>query len=285
MWGSTAAEAAGGRAARPPNGTADFYNVPPRAAELLAESFARAAGTSGVGQAVQSARELRAVDYVGWPVAWLADRVIGRDPLRKLRLGYIWDELREVSAGPAGAQQAEIDNALTALGDQVGTALPQPWSHTVRAAARSNAQQIPAALGAAIGESLPAENTVAPWWRLAAAWQGLLLGCVAIGLAWMVAILVLGVFRVAPHAPAIFRDPVLLPWIAVMIAAILGLGWLTASGFMTAVTTAAVQERDEVDGEMRSRMTIVAEQMVMQPIRQELSECSRFSAALRAASR
>jgi GTP-binding protein EngB required for normal cell division len=262
------------------DGAEDFY-VPPRAAELLAESFARAAGASGVGQALQSARELRAVDYVGWPVAWLADRMIGRDPVRKLRLGNLWDELREMSAGPAGAQQAEIDNALTAIGDQVGSSLPQPWSHTVRVAARSRARQIPAALGAAIGESLPAENTVAPWWRPIAALQGLLLGCVVIGLAWMVAILVLGVFGAAPHAPAIFRDPVLLLWIAIMIAAILALGWLTASGCLSRVATAAAREREEVDGEMRSRMTDVAEQMVLQPIRQELSECSRFHAALR----
>jgi hypothetical protein len=214
-------------------------------------------------------------------VAWLADRVIGRDPVRKLRLGNLWDELREVSAGPAGAQQAEIDNALTAMGDQIGSSLPQPWSHTVRTAARSRARQIPAALGAAIGESLPAENTVAPWWRAIAALQGLLLGCVVIGLAWMVAILVLGVFGAAPHAPAIFRDPVLLLWIGIMIAAILVLGWLTASGCLSRVAAAAARERDQVDGEMRSRMTDVAEQMVLQPVRQELSEYSRFRAALR----
>ena len=95
----------------------------------------------------------------------------------------------------------------------------------------------------------------------------------------------LGVFGVAPHAPAIFRDPVLLPWVAVMIAAILVLGWLTASGCATAVTTAAAREREQVDGEMRSRMTDVAEQMVLLPIKQELSEFSRFCAALREASR
>ena len=46
------------------------------------------------------------------------------------------DELREVSGGPACAQQAEIDNALTVLGDQVGATLTAPWSHTVLAAAR-----------------------------------------------------------------------------------------------------------------------------------------------------
>jgi GTP-binding protein EngB required for normal cell division len=267
-----------------PDDAEEPWTVPPRSAEMLAESFARAAGVPGVGQALQSARELKAVDYVGWPVAWLADRVVGRHPVRKLRLGNLWDELREVSAGPAGAQQAEIDNAITTLGDQVGAGRPAPWSSTVRTAARSKAQQIPAALGAAIGESLPAENTVTPWWRLAAAWQGLLLGCAAVGLAWMVAILVLGVFRVAPHAPAIFRDPVLLPWVAVMIAAILLLGWLTASGSMSLVNAAAVRERAQVDGEMRSRMITVADQMVLLPIRQELSECSRFRAELRRAS-
>jgi hypothetical protein len=108
-----------------------------------------------------------------------------------------------------------------------------------------------------------------------------LLGCVVIGLAWMVAILVLGVFGAAPHAPAIFRDPVLLLWIGIMIAAILVLGWLTASGCLSRVAAAAARERDQVDGEMRSRMTDVAEQMVLQPIRQELSEYSRFRAALR----
>jgi hypothetical protein len=101
--------------------------------------------------------------------------------------------------------------------------------------------------------------------------------------AWMVSILVLGVFRVAPHAPAIFRDPVLLPWVAVMIAAILLLGWLTASGCMTLVTSAALREREHVDREMRSRMTAVAEQMVLLPIRQELSERARFCAAFRTA--
>jgi hypothetical protein len=68
-----------------------------------------------------------------------------------------------------------------------------------------------------------------------------------------------------------------------MIAAILLLGWLTASGCMTLVTSAALQERAHVDQEMRSRMTVVAEQMVLLPIRQELSERSRFCAALRTA--
>ena len=79
---------------------------------------------SGVGKALQSARELKAVDYVGWPVAWLADRVLRRDPVRKARLGTLWEELRGAAAGSIGAQQAEIDNAITVVADEAGRGLP-----------------------------------------------------------------------------------------------------------------------------------------------------------------
>jgi GTP-binding protein EngB required for normal cell division len=269
-----------GRGAGQDGDTDDFAEVPPSSAMVLAESFGRAAGAAGVGQALQSARELRAVDYVGWPVTWLVDRALGHDPVRKLRLGNLWEELRDVSAGPAGAQQAEIDNALTALGEQIGPALPKPWSETVRAAARSHRAEIPGALGAAIGDSLPEENSVAPWWRAVAVWQGLLLGCAVTGLAWVVAILVIGVFHAAHHAPAIFSDAALLPWVILLIAAILVLGWLTASGCMSLISSAALRERSRVEEQMRSRMKEVAEQLVLVPVKQELSEYARFCSAL-----
>jgi len=259
----------------------EFSELPPGSAATLAESFGRAAGVAGVGQALQSARELRAVDYVGWPVSWLVDRVLGRDPVRKLRLGNLWEELRGVSAGPAGAQQAEIDNALTAIGEQIGPGLPKPWSATVRAAARARRGEIPGALGAAIGESLPAENSVEPWWRMVAVWQGLLLGCAVTGVAWIVAILAIGVFHAADHAVAIFSDAALLPWVALLIVAILVLGWLTASGCMSLVSSAALAERTRAEAQMRSAMMAVAEQYVLAPVRQELSEYARFCGELR----
>jgi GTP-binding protein EngB required for normal cell division len=256
---------------------------PPESLELLAESFSRAAGIASVGQALQSARELRAVDHVGWPVSWVVDRAVGRDPARKLRLGDLWGELRGMSAGPAGAQQGEVDNALTQFGDQAGSGLPKPWGQTVRAAARSRAAEIPTALGAAIKESLPGENSVRPWWRIAAAGQGLLLGAAVAGLAWIGAILAFGVFHAVPHAAAIFADTALLPWVAIMIVAILFLGWLTATGCMSLVVSSAARERSVAEAQMRSRMTDVAEQMVLVPIRQEVAELRRFREALRAA--
>ena len=174
---------------------------------------------------------------------------------------------------------------ITAIGDQIGPELPAPWSQTVRVAARSRRDQIPGALGTAISETLPEENSVEPWWRLVAVWQGLLLGCVVAGLAWIAALLVIGVFHAARHAAAIFSDVALLPWVAVLIVAILALGWLTASGCMSLVSAAALRERGQVEAQMRSRMQDVAEQFVLVPVKQELSEYARFCSALAAARR
>ena len=95
--------------------------------QALSEAFAQAAGVAGVSQALQSARELKAADYVGWPVSWLADRLLRRDPIRKIRLGALWDELRGLSAGPTGAQRADIDNAITVFADKAVPGLPAPW--------------------------------------------------------------------------------------------------------------------------------------------------------------
>ena len=224
------------------------------------------------------------MDYVGWPIGWLAERVAGHDPARKVRLGKLWEELRSVTAGPSGAQQAEIDNALTAVADMVGPPLPAPWSRTVRSAARSAAKDIPGALGTAMGESLPVENEITGWWRLIGAWQGLLLGCVIVGLAWVGAIVAFGVFHAAGHVPSrLFDDVSLLPWIGLMIVAILLLGWLTASGCMSLVRVAAEQEQERVAAAMRSRMAVVARDMVVMPIEQELFEYERFTEELRVA--
>jgi GTP-binding protein EngB required for normal cell division len=270
-YAAAPAEAAG----PPEDGAAS--TVPEDTVNQLVEAFCEAAGVTAVGESLQSARELRALDYVGWPIAWLAERVTGHDPARKVRLGKLWDELRSVTTGPSGAQQAGIDTALTAVADQVGGPLPRPWSQTVRAAARSTAKEIPGALGAAMGESLPVENEVAGWWRLIGAWQGLLLGCVIVGVAWMGVIVAFGVFHAVRHIPSrLFDDVSLLPWIGLIIAATLLLGWLTASGCMNLVRVAAEREQERVEAAMRSRLAMVANEMVVQPVEQELFEYDRF---------
>jgi hypothetical protein len=209
-------------------------------------------------------------------VAWLADRVARRDPVRKVRLGALWDELRAVSAGATGAQRSEISNAITALADEAGRGLPGPWQASVRQAARSGTEEIPAALGAAIAQSLPKENSVAPWWRVVAAWQGLLLGAAAVCVVWLMTVIILGAFGAGPHATLLLRDVSLLPWIALMVAALLLLGWLTANGCMALAIRAADLDREQAQQRMRNAIAAVAWRFVLAPVERELAEFARF---------
>jgi GTP-binding protein EngB required for normal cell division len=257
--------------------------VPAAIVTQLVDSFSRAVGVSAVADTLQSARELRALDYVGWPIAWLAERLTGRDPVRKVRLGRLWAEVKSMASGPSDAQQAEIDHALTTVADEVGAPLPKPWSQTTRSAARSRTAEVPAALGTAMTESLPDENKIATWWRLIGGLQGLLLGGVVVSLAWLVAVLIFGVFHAASHAPRLFSDASLLPWIIVLIGAFLLLGWLTAAGSRNVVRAAAEQESERVQQAMRARIGKVAHEMVIIPVEQELAEYGRFRDELRVA--
>jgi GTP-binding protein EngB required for normal cell division len=250
----------------------------------LVTAFAAAAGVGGIGDALRSARELRALDYVGWPVSWLVERLSSRDPIRKIRLGKIWADLRGVTAGPAGMQQAEIDNALTQVADERVPALPKPWSRTVRTAVRSRAEDIPAAVGAEIGAALPADAAVDRWWRTIGVVQGLLLGCVLVGVAWCVALLILGVAGVGtPGMPKLFTSSWYLLWAAGLVVFGLVGGWLTARICTRAVSAAANRETDLLRRDIDERLAGVARELVLAPAELELAELDRFRGELRIA--
>jgi GTP-binding protein EngB required for normal cell division len=250
----------------------------------LVTAFAAAAGVGGIGDALRSARELRALDYVGWPVSWLVERLSSRDPIRKIRLGKIWADLRGVTAGPAGMQQAEIDNALTQVADERVPALPKPWSRTVRTAVRSRAEDIPAAVGAEIGAALPADAAVDRWWRTIGVVQGLLLGCVLVGVAWCVALVILGLAGVgSPGMPKLFTSSWYLLWGAGLVVFGLVGGWLTARICTRAVSAAANRETDLLRRDIDERLAGVARELVLAPAELELAELDRFRDELRIA--
>ncbi|MGH3393907.1 MAG: hypothetical protein ACRDPO_04385, partial [Streptosporangiaceae bacterium] len=92
-----------------------------------------------------------------------------------------------------------------------------------------------------------------------------------------------GVFKAGSGVPSLFRDVGLLPLIALLIAALLVLGWLTASTCVNAVRNAAIREKEDVAKSMQARMASVAQELVVTPAQQELSELDRFRAELRVA--
>jgi GTP-binding protein EngB required for normal cell division len=256
--------------------------IPEAAATALTEAFGHAAGLAAASEALRGTREIRAAEYIGWPVASLAAQLPGRNRVRRTGLWNIAGQLRSLAAGTADAQPAEIDNALTALGSEVGQGLPVPWSRTVYAAARSRADAIPGALGEAVVESLPLDGRVPAWWRLVRSWQWALIAAVVAGVAWIGAIIAFAGFHVDRQVSSPLLDQLsLLPWVGAVIVAMLLLGWLTSSGCMNMVMLNADRERVRVEQAMRTRIATVAREYVLVPVEQELSEYDRFREELK----
>jgi GTP-binding protein EngB required for normal cell division len=287
-WQTTAAPTAPAATARPPweDATPDGHTshapafdpvryVPAAPAAELTAAFAKAAGVAAATETLNGARERRAAGYIGWPPARLAARLrgSGRTPARRLLAG---------NADAAQAQRPDIDNAITVFADEIGGSLPEPWSRTVRAAARSRAGEAQADLGAAVAQGMPSRDKVLRWWRPVAFAQWLLMLLAVAGLVWIA--LILGLHG-GGHKSSLISDLSLAPWLGVMVVALLVLGWLIASWCQNMVVLTADRERDQANRAIMARIRAVTSKLVLAPVGRELAEYERFRTELAAARR
>jgi GTP-binding protein EngB required for normal cell division len=248
--------------------------IPSGPAAALTAASAKAAGVAAATETLNGARERRAMSYIGWPPARLVARLRGGAPTsaRKLLAGE--------SADGAQAQRSDMDNAITVFAEEVGGSLPEPWSRTVRAAARSRANEAQAALGAAVAQGLPSRDKVTGWWRLIAAVQWLLMLLTLAGLVWIVLILSL---HGSHKSSSLISDTALAPWLGVMVVALLLLGALIESWCQNMVVLAADREREQANQAIMSRIAAVTSELVLAPAGRELADYERFRAELAAA--
>jgi hypothetical protein len=248
--------------------------VPVGPAATLTTAFAKAAGVTAVTETLNGVRERSAAGYIGWPLARLAGRLRGQPPARRATAADAGDT--------AQAQRSDIDNAITAFADEVGASLPEPWSRTVREAARSRADEAQAVLGTAVSGGLPPRDKVTGWWRLVALAQWLLMALSLVGVVWIVVIL-------ATHgghkSSSLASDVSLAPWLGVMVAALLLLGWLIASWCQNMVVLAADREREQAVQAVMARIAGATSDLVLVPTGRELAEYERFRTELAAARR
>jgi GTP-binding protein EngB required for normal cell division len=237
--------------------------VPVGPAAVLAAAFEKAAGVTAVTEGLHSARERTAIRYVGWPLS----RLRGGRGARK----------QEATESPQ-AQRSDIDNAITEFADAVGGSLPAPWSRTVKAAARSRAAKAQGGLGAAVAHALPSRQRVTGWWRLIALAQWLVVLLVVAGVAWIGVII--GFHAAHKTSSSLAGDVSLIPWLAVMVVALLLLGWLTTSWCQNVVVLAADRERDQALRTIRANIASVTRELVLAPAGTELADYERFRTEL-----
>jgi hypothetical protein len=224
---------------------------------------------------MESAYELRATDYVGWPVS----RAIARlrsDPLRKMRLTELRNELRGAFTGPVGAQQGDVDTALQGITDGVTEDLPEAWKRAVRDASRAHAAELPEALGISLKEALPTFNQVPRWWWLIKTWQYFLVLAAALSAVWVALLVAYGVIKVAHSPSSLVSDSGLIPYVVVLTGCMLGMGALTSSACRNVVALSSARHGERMELAMRDRISTVAQQRVLDPVADELALCARY---------
>ena len=288
-WETTAAPTRPSSSARPPweDATPDGQGdskpaedpaiyVPAAPAGTLTAAFAKAAGAAAVTETLNGVRERSAAAYIGWPPARLAARLRGQAPAAH--------KLVASDPGQAGqAQRSDIDNAINVFADEVGSSLPAPWSRTVRTAARSRADEAQSALGTAVAQGLPPRDKVTSWWRLIALAQWLLVALTLVGLIWVVLILAFGGSSSTHKSSSLINDVSLVPWLVIMVVALLLLGWLISSWCQNMVVLAADREREQAVQDILARIATVAHDLVVVPVGRELADYERFRTELAAA--
>ena len=111
------------------------------------------------------------------------------------------------------------------------------------------------------------------WWRLITVWQWLLTVLAVGGVVWAV---VIAVGHGGREKSTLLGDVSLIPWLLVMAAALLLLGFLTASGCRNMAVVAAERERQHAEEAMRARIAVATRNTVLTPAGQEIAQYERF---------
>jgi len=250
----------------------------------LQSAIAGAAGVPAVVAAVGRAYERRGLAAVGWPpLRWIPK--LRPDPLRRLGLGQSDAQdvvLRRTSLPSASAaSRAGVDSAVRSLADTASAGLPPPWPRMLLEAAKSRAPAVPDALDRAVGGAHLGMDRSPRWWRAVEAVQWLLLATAVVGGVWLAVLAVLAYLQIDLDAPSL--GPFALP--TVLLVGGLALGVLLRAVIRPFVALGAARRRRRAASELRQRVDAVGEELVLAPLRAELTAYGELSAAVHRLSR
>jgi GTP-binding protein EngB required for normal cell division len=249
----------------------------------LLDALADAAGVATVQHAVERAHRRRGALATGWPyLRWL--KRLRPDPLRRLRLGGEQPtEHVHTSLPPASAAQvARAENAARAVAASAAAGLPEPWPARLRAAATPAPEHTAAELDRAVAG---ADLHVRPplWWRLVGPLQKLLAIAVAVGVLWLLALLLLDYLRLGDAVPTPEVRDLPLPTALLLGGVVAGV----ALAFLARVANGiGARRRARAAGRsVRKRVEGAAATLVLDPVEAELQAYGKLCAAVAAATR
>ena len=258
---------------REASGTSNHPELSKARIAALDDALAGAAGVPTVVGAVESATRMRANRATGWPVtAWLSR--LRPDPLKRLHLDLGKDGKRYTGRGrtsvpePTQVQRASVDSAVRAVADEVSAPLARPWAESVRRASVSRLPDLNDRLDSALAATDLDAGRVPGWAGLVRVLQWLLLLAALAGAVWLGVLATdryLGVSE--PSTPDVGGFPV--PTVMLLGGIVLGIVLSLLCRLLVSAT--ARSRARSADRRLRSAIAEVADDLVVAPVRAELT--------------
>jgi GTPase Era involved in 16S rRNA processing len=240
--------------------------------DALEDALAQAAGVPTVVDAVERSTRMRAGRATGWPVtSWLSR--LKPDPLKRLHLNLgaegkqLTGRARTSAPKATLVQRARVDSEVRMLADDVSTGLARPWAEAVRRASVSRLPDLGDRLDAALSDTDLGATGVPVWAGAVRLLQWMLIVCALAGAGWLGALALMGYLRVPqPGTPDVGSVP--LPTLLLVGGVALGLLLALVCRFLVAAT--AWRRARAADRRLRDAVRKVSEELVIEPVQNEL---------------
>jgi GTPase Era involved in 16S rRNA processing len=252
------------------------------AQERLTDGLAQAANVPGIARAAGRSYALHAAGHTGWiPTRWLLK--FRKDPMRRLNLDRgetVNPEINRTSLPPMGAaQRAAADSAVRTFAHDAADGAAEPWTRSVRQAARTHEQKLPDAIDQAVARTDFRAGRNSWWWLVLDVVQWLAMLAVVAGLLWLLGMFLLEWFQIpVPPPPYVEGFPLPVPTLLVLAGVVLGI-FVALTGRILAGFGARMRERS-VRRRLRASVAEAGGRTVVEPVRAELEAFAAFRRAL-----
>ncbi len=257
--------------------------------ELL-DACADAAGVPIVVDAIHTTSLMRARQATGWPVTkWLAR--FRPDPLRRLHLEGLAGKADSTPPGrhrlghtsipePTQVQRARVDGAVRSVADTVTEGMAKPWATAVRAASLSRLDDFADALDKAVAGTDMGVHRNPRWWTFVRVLQWLLFLTAVGGGLWLLSLAFFD-FLQLPEPSRVEWQGFPVPTMMLLGGVVIGI--LVAVGCRWAARVSARRRAARADARLRSAIEAVADELVVEPMRNEVEAYNRCRDGVKAA--